>query len=86
MKLLDKMDHEAILENPAKFRPDEQGESLATMEEIVFALRDRHHEFSMDLTTLLQCLRLAEREGGVPELSKTWWIQVARRYDILLDD
>ncbi|MEY2340926.1 hypothetical protein AB4090_02315 [Acidithiobacillus sp. IBUN Pt1247-S3] len=79
------MDHDAILNNRAVWISDEQREGLEAMEEIVFALRDRHHDFSMEISTILQCLRMAEREGGVPKLPSDWWIQVARRYSITLD-
>ncbi|WP_428947206.1 hypothetical protein ACQUQQ_00760 [Acidithiobacillus ferrooxidans] len=79
------MDHEAILGNRAALaRADAQHYSV-NEEEMVFALQDQHHKFSMGLSTILQCLRMAEREGGVPNLPSDWWIQVARRYSIILD-
>ena len=78
------MDHEAILDNRAALASADQDFSV-NEEEMVFALQDRHHKFSMGLPTILQCLRMAEREGGVPKLPKDWWIQVARRYSIILD-
>lgn len=43
---------------------------------IVFIMKDKHHEFSLDLKTLLDCLRYAEEQGAVPELPDGWWLQV----------
>jgi hypothetical protein len=79
------MDHEAILDNRADLASADTQDFSVHEEEMVFALQDRHHKFSMGLSTILQCLRMAEREGGVPKLPSDWWIQVARRYSINLD-
>lgn len=35
---------------------------------LIFAMQDRQHQFSLGLVTVLQCLRVAEREGFVPAL------------------
>lgn len=40
---------------------------------VVFLLKDRHHEFSLDLKTLLRCLEFAEEQGALPELPAKWW-------------
>ena len=48
-------------------------------EELVFALRDKHHEFSLGLSTILECLAAAERTGNVPKLPDMWWLQI-RQY------
>ena len=74
------MNHDEILENRAQ---PEDGECAQEGCELVFAMRDRHHAFSLDLSTVLQCLRMAEQEGGVPKLPDDWWIAVERRYKIL---
>ena len=79
------MDHKDILDNRAAPASANAQDSSANEEEMVFALQDRHHKFSMGLSTVLQCLRMAEQEGGVPALPSDWWIQVARRYSIILD-
>lgn len=42
-------------------------------DDVVFILKDQHHEFSLSLTTLLQCLRFAEQQGAVPALPAQWW-------------
>ncbi|WP_414041274.1 hypothetical protein ACJU26_04125 [Acidithiobacillus sp. M4-SHS-6] len=79
------MDHEAVLDNRASLDGTGVQDSSENEEEMVFALQDRHHRFSMGLSTVLQCLRMAEQEGGVPHLPSDWWIQVARRYPVILD-
>ncbi len=50
------------------------------MEDYVFAMKDKHHEFSIGLTTILECLSLAEKEGAVPKLPNDWWIEVENRF------
>lgn len=42
-------------------------------EELVFAMQDTKHAFSLGLTTVLECLDIAEREGYVPPLPDDWW-------------
>jgi len=76
------MDHKTILDNRAVLDTSGIQDSSVNEEEMIFALQDRHHQFSMGLSTVLQCLRMAEREGGVPDLPEDWWIQVKRRYTI----
>jgi hypothetical protein len=51
---------------------------------LLFAMRDKHHEFFMGLITILQCLRVAEENGHVPHLPEDWWVQLAVRYNLRL--
>lgn len=46
---------------------------------LVFAMRDAKHEFSLGLTTILECLALAEKRGHVPRLPQEWWNQLCAR-------
>lgn len=50
-------------------------------EELLFAMRDKHHEFSLGLSIVLQCLQLAEQNGHVPRLPDEWWTQLRLRYE-----
>lgn len=50
------------------------------LEELVFAMKDKHHEFSIGLSTILYCLAIAEKEGYVPRLPPEWWEQVRSYY------
>lgn len=47
-------------------------------EELVFAMRDNHHPFSIGLSTILSCLAIAEKEGYVPQLPFEWWNSLRR--------
>jgi hypothetical protein len=42
-------------------------------EELVFAMRDNYHAFSIGLLTILDCLKMAEQGGYVPKLPEGWW-------------
>lgn len=78
------MNHDDILENRAGLT-----ETTATIADegyyegcLVFALRDQHHTFSLDLETIIQCLKIAEQNGAVPELPEGWWLLISRRYNL----
>ena len=47
-------------------------------EELVFAMQDNEHQFSLGLYTVLRCLAIAEKEGYLPPLPDEWWVQVRR--------
>lgn len=51
-------------------------------EDIVFAMSDKYHEFSIGLRTILRCLKIAENEGSVPPLPTEWWISIAHRHGL----
>lgn len=48
-------------------------DSPCCLEELVFAMRDNYHPFSMGLSTVLSCLAIAEKEGYIPRLPYEWW-------------
>lgn len=75
------MNHDDVLENRAIPEPGTTP-SQCCGDELVFAMRDRHHTFSLSVTTVLECLHVAEQEGAIPALSDDWWIAVDRRYKI----
>ncbi len=79
------MNPKYIFENRAvQAGPDnaEEVNCLDCDEELVFAMRDQHHTFSIGLRTVLQCLMLAEKKGKIPLLSDSWWISIACRHGI----
>lgn len=47
-------------------------------EELVFALQDKYHRFSVGLSTILNCLYIADQESYVPPLPDAWWAQIRR--------
>ncbi|KAB1440345.1 XRE family transcriptional regulator [Pseudodesulfovibrio senegalensis] len=75
------MDHNTILGNRAEQDGDcKKTDCTRCSEELVFAMQDKHHDFSIGLRTILQCLRLAEQEGNVPPLPTDWWNKIACRH------
>lgn len=84
------MNHDEIFRNRASADPDADPSQTCRDGEpgrrcdgtVLFAMRDRHHTFSLGLDTVLECLRLAEEEGEVPPLPSVWWEQVHGRYDL----
>jgi len=50
-----------------------QGEDCS--EELMFAMKDNYHDFSLGLSVVLSCLAIAEKEGYVPPLPDKWWLQ-----------
>ena len=49
---------------------------------LIFAMKDNHHTFSLDLLTVLQCLKLSESEGAVPPLPESWWLEIRQAYNL----
>ena len=41
-------------------------------ESVLFHLRDQEHEFTMGLSTVLECLMFAIRQGDLPKLPLSW--------------
>ncbi|MCE8014347.1 hypothetical protein HOP57_22815 [Halomonas daqingensis] len=60
--------------------PPPEEADLSCDEYMVFAMKDRHHRFSMGLETVLKCLAAAEKEGAVPALPADWWLALDGRY------
>ena len=48
-------------------------------EPIYFAMHDKHHKFSLSLTTLIECLKFAENEGAIPPIDISWWGEISNR-------
>jgi hypothetical protein len=76
------MNHDEILDNRAQPLDLERAQARVDSDDLVFALRDSHHTFSMDIATVLQCLQFAEQEGAIPQLPDDWWTAIGRRYKI----
>lgn len=41
-------------------------------ENVIFLLKDKEHEFSMGLSTVLECLKFAIENGDLPKLPLSW--------------
>lgn len=83
--------HRDSLGNRADIQPggDLCSDTLAfdcCREELVFAMKDNEHTFSMGLTTVLQCLIYAEHQGYVPELPDGWWRQLMGKFNLHFEE
>lgn len=78
------MSKNEFLDNRADLLPSGNSVSDNTCDHcddpLLFAMRDNHHDFSIGLFTVLNCLKLAENEGAVPKLPDDWWIDLANQY------
>lgn len=50
-------------------------------ESVVFHMQDNNHSFSMGLTTVLECIAFAIKNGDLPKLPLSWLSDVDFRYD-----
>lgn len=66
-----------IFENRAEYQNKAEENHCPNCDEpLVFGLKDKYHEFSIGLSTVLQLLLVAEKQGYVPKLPNEWVIQV----------
>ena len=50
---------------------------------MIFSLAtEKGDNFSIGLSTILQCLQIAENEGNIPEINLDWWTTVTNRYKV----
>lgn len=49
-------------------------------ERLIFGMRDNHHDFSLGLSTVLECLLIAEKQGHIPELPAEWRITILNEF------
>ena len=75
------MEQEKTFENRAKFQEKtEEPYCQSCGEELIFGMKDNYHEFSLGLSTVLECLFVAEQNGSVPKIPSEWRILVFNRY------
>ncbi|EOS8080140.1 hypothetical protein DSH53_RS13745 [Enterococcus hirae] len=48
-------------------------------EELFFKMKDNYYEFSLNISVVLNCLFIAEKEGYVPRLPDSWWVQIRQK-------
>lgn len=64
--------HKEIFFNRAEAEGAERIHCDKCFEQVVFMLRDKDHEFSLGLTTVLECLAFAIKNGDLPKLPQSW--------------
>lgn len=79
----DKHDLQSYIENPARLVIDQTPDCDVCNEALTFVLRDNYHHFSLPLSTLLECLYVAEKQGEVPALPDGWWRLLHRQFPAL---
>ncbi len=76
-KVMNREQHEKILSNRAEVNRTERIHCENCFEEIIFALKDsRGNEFSLGLSTVLECLKHSERERVIPPIPYDWWLKI----------
>ena len=50
---------------------------------LVFGMKYREHEFSIGLSSILECMVIAEHMGYLPSFPDGWWVSLVRRYPFL---
>ncbi|SDP01787.1 hypothetical protein [Desulforhopalus singaporensis] len=81
------MSHERILKNRANLNnlkePGQDAWCENCDERLIFSLRDDHHEFSLGMRTILECLKFAEEQGEIPKIPRKWWNKISVRHGII---
>lgn len=83
---MEKNNHKEIFFNRAEALAAENISCENCFEAVVFLLKDKDHEFSMGLTTVLQCLEFAVKSGSLPKLPVSWLSDVEGAFGIQFDD
>lgn len=84
MKKSTKAKHWARINNRAQWtnEPPQNAYCDSCSNQLLFAMRDEHHEFTLGITTVLECLMAAEDQGAVPVLPAEWWSAVISHYKL----
>ena len=82
---MENINHKEIFFNRAEAVGAEKMCCENCFEKAVFLLKDKDHEFSMGLTTVLQCLEFAIKNSILPKLPMSWCADVGDTYDIEFD-
>jgi hypothetical protein len=80
-EIMKQSQHEKILQNRAAAKNASICPCDNCGENMIFALQDNYHQFSMGIEDILMCLRIAEDNGAVPKLQNDWWADIMARYN-----
>lgn len=69
---MDKVNNKEIFFNRADVEKAESIHCENCFEKVIFLLKDKDHEFSMGLSTVLECLAFAIKNGDLPKLPLSW--------------
>lgn len=71
-----KQDHQKVINNQATPLSSTTSGCTDCAEPVLFAFQDKHHQFTISLTNILDCLEFAEQQGVIPPIPKNWWHKV----------
>ena len=78
---MENINHKEIFFNRAEVKEAERVCCDNCFEQVVFLLNDKEHEFSMGLSTVLECLAFAIKNGDLPKLPRSWLSDVDGVYN-----
>lgn len=55
-------------------------------EQAIFLMRDKDHEFTLGLTSVLECIGFAVKNGDLPKLPKDWCDKVEKELGVQFDE
>lgn len=74
------MNKKMTFNNRATVKAGERVNCDKCYEHTVFFLKDNYHEFSMGLSTVLECVMFAIRKGDLPKLPNSWLDMIDNLY------
>jgi hypothetical protein len=74
------MDKKETFYNRAEVESGERVQCDNCFERTVFHLKDNYHEFSIGMSTVLECVAFAIRNGDLPKLPNSWLNDVDSQY------
>lgn len=83
---MDETKNKEIFFNRADVEDAERLSCENCFESTVFLMKDKNHEFSVGLSTILKCIEFAIQQGELPKLPDSWCDAVASRYSIYFDE
>ena len=67
-----KTEHNELLNNRVMLDGEEEMVCDNCWETVIFHLKDKNNEFSMGLSTVMECLIFAIQQGDLPRLPLSW--------------
>ena len=69
---MDTNNHQEMNEHSVDLEKAEEIACDKCCESVIFHLRDKEHEFTMGLSTVLECIMFAIEQGDLPKLPMSW--------------
>lgn len=69
---MDTKNHQKMNDNKVNLEKAEESVCDSCCESVIFHLCNNEHEFTMGLSTVLECLMFAIQQGDLPKLPLSW--------------